>query len=81
MTIEYKNIPMVFAHVRFASDAREKMHVNRFTTQEVAAWSGKSTAALKDLLSAQHKNPEMETFLAFCNALNLNPLNYFDLAE
>lgn len=81
MVTKIRSIPFIFAHVRFASDAREVMAVERYSIEVVAVVSGKSEAAIKSLLSAQHKNPEMQTFLGICNALDLNPINYFDLAE
>lgn len=81
MVIKIRSIPFIFARVRFASDARAVIALERYTIEEVAVTSGFSTAACKDLLSAQHKNPHMQTFLAICNALDLNPINYFDLAE
>lgn len=74
-------IDFVFAHVRFASHAREKMAIERYTLDEVAVVSGISATAISAHLSAQHKNVEMKTFLGICNALDLNPINYFDLME
>lgn len=81
MTRKDIQIPFIFAHVRFASEARAKMQLERYTLQEVAIVSGRSDATVLACLSGQHKNPEMVTFLGVCNALDLNPLNYFDLAE
>jgi len=79
--IKHVQIPFIFAQVRFASHARERIAVERYSVEEVAIVSGYSTAAVKDLLSGAHPNPHMQTFLAICNALDLNPVNYFDLME
>lgn len=81
MAITVRSIPFVYAHVRFASDAREVMHLERYSLEIVALVSGVSEATISALLSGQHKNPEMKTFLCLCNALDLNPINYFDLVE
>lgn len=79
--MKIRQIDMIFAHVRFASDCRTVMHTERYSLELVSAVSGISPAAIKDLMSAMHKNPEMRTFLGICNALDLNPINYFDLSE
>lgn len=79
--MKVKKIDFVFAAVRFAAHAREVMHIERYSMEIVAVVSGTSEPTVSAMLSGQHKNPEMKTFLGICNALDLNPINYFDLAE
>lgn len=79
--MKVKKIDFVFAAVRFASDARTVMHTERYTLELVGVVSGTSEPTVSAMLSGQHKNPEMRTFLGICNALDLNPLDYFDLVE
>ena len=81
MTHKLVKIDFVYAHVRFASHMRETMAVNRYTVEEIAVVSGYSSSSVKDMMSGAHPNPHMLTFLGICNALDLNPIDYFDLME
>jgi len=81
MATKYIHIDVTFAHVRFAAAARAKMAKEGFTAQEVAAFAGCSDTTVKVLLSAHQKNFEMKNYVGVCNALELNPADYFELGE
>jgi len=81
MTAKYKVFPFVFNHTKFASDCRHKMVVGNLTRELVASHAGITESTITYYLSGQEDNMKMQNFLAVCNALDLNPLNYFDLGE
>jgi transcriptional regulator with XRE-family HTH domain len=81
MAIKIRHLDMYFAAPRFASDCRRVMAIENYTQLEVATVSGVSETTVTGICSGLNRNPEMKTFLGICNALDLNPLNYFDLEE
>jgi len=81
MATKFTHIDVIFSHARFAADARAKMAIEGFTAEEVAAFAGCSDTTVKVLISAHQKNFEMKNYIGVCNALDLNPADYFELGE
>jgi DNA-binding XRE family transcriptional regulator len=81
MVTKIRHLDMYFAAPRFAADCRKVMAVNNYQQNEVAAVAGVSETTVMGMCSGLNPNPEMKTFLGIANALDLNPLNYFDLEE
>jgi DNA-binding XRE family transcriptional regulator len=81
MVTKIRHLDMYFAAPRFAADCRKVMAINNYQQNEVAAVAGVSETTVMGMCSGLNPNPEMKTFLGICNALDLNPLNYFDLEE
>lgn len=82
MTKTYKVVPFVFNAQKFAQAIR--LHVigkGDIYQKEVAAVGGISETTLSKLASGLETNCKMQTFLGVCNALDLNPLDYLELAE
>jgi DNA-binding XRE family transcriptional regulator len=76
-----RHLDMYFSAPRFARDCRHVMAVENYTQAEVAVAAGVSETTVMGMCSGLNPNPEMKTFLGIANALDLNPLNYFDLEE
>lgn len=81
MVTKIRHLDMYFAAPRFARDCRYVMAVENYTLLEVGTVAGVSETTVMAMCSGQNVNPEMKTFLGIANALDLNPLNYFDLEE
>lgn len=75
------SVPMVFAQFRFALDIRVacRKYGVKYTDVDVLAGLGSGNTAA--YANAKRRNPQMETFLGICNALDLDPRSYFLLAE
>jgi len=81
MTKTYKVVPMLFNSGKFALAIRLKIDKANVTKEDVAALANISDTTVASLASGLQDNPKMQTFLGICNALDLNPLDYFELAE
>lgn len=81
MTTVIKSYPMYFNRIKFASEVRHVMEAEQYTVEDVAAFTGLGIPTISKVRSGDNWNIEMRTFLGVCNALHLNPINYFDLAE
>ena len=81
MVTKYRVIPFVFNKVKFAQEITYAISVQGVTIAAIAAAADISPAAVKDLQQAKHVNHEMKTWLGICNALDLDPRNYFQLED
>jgi len=81
MGTKYKVVPFVFNHTKFAADCRHKVVVGNLMGELVAVHAALTETTIACYLSGQEDNMKMQHFLAVCNALDPNPLNYFDLGE
>lgn len=80
MVKTYKIVPFIFNAGKFALAIRLKIQGTDLA-QSVAAHAGVSDTTVRGMASGLNTNPEMNTFLGICNALDLNPLDYLELAE
>lgn len=80
MTKKYKVVPFIFNAGKFGVAIRLKIQGTDLA-ESVALAAGVSDTTVRGLASGMHLNPEMNTFLGICNALDLNPLDYLELAE
>lgn len=78
--MKYRHIDFIFNHIRFATDIRGAMLENKLTGEELAAISGVSAATISACASNNNPNPHIGTILAIANALELNAMNYIELA-
>lgn len=81
MVTKYRVIPFVFNKFKFAQEITYAISVQKITIREIAEAADISPAAVKDLQTGKHANPEMKTWLGVCNALDLDPRNYFQLED
>lgn len=80
MTKKYKVVPFIFNAGKFAFAVRLKIQGGLYL-EEVAQIAGVSDTTVKAMASGLNYNPEMNTFLGICNALDLNALDYIELAD
>lgn len=81
MVNKIRSIPFVFRKHAFASDI-VSCRLELGVTQREAANSLRCTeAALGSYENALEDNPKLQNFLDVCNLYDLNPCEYFQLAE
>lgn len=81
MTVKYRIVNWEFNSIKLSQEINYAVNFRGITIAAVAAASGVSHAAVKDLMTGQHKNPEMKTVLGVINALDLDPRDYFQLGD
>ena len=81
MVKSYKVIPFIFNAGKFGLAVRLKIDNVNITQEDVAGMAGISDTTVSRIASGLHANIEMNTFLGICNALDLNALDYLELAE
>lgn len=79
MTKKERSIAMTFNPVKFGNDLMVARLELRWTANEVSKAIGISQSMVSRYERAEESNPQMHTFLAFCNAYDLDPRNYFEL--
>lgn len=79
MTSHIRSIPMVFDYIQFGTDVRAMMTELKLTATEVDTLAGYGQGNTSKFATHNKPNPEMNTFIACCNALDLDPRNYFKL--
>lgn len=79
MGIKSRSIPMDFQYIQLGTDIRAAMVELNLTAQDVATLCGYSDTLVSSLASHNNPNPHINTFLAVCNALDLDPRKYFGL--
>jgi len=75
----FVKINMCFNYIKFGTDVRrvmDELHIRPNDVDELANYGHGNTAKFA---AHMKPNPEMNTFLACCNALDLNPSHYFEL--
>lgn len=75
----YRSIPMVFDSVSLATDVKAACVELGLSYSDVDRLAGYGTGNTSALIQGKRSNPEMATFLACCNALDLDPRKYFVL--
>ena len=80
MTTKTRSVPMRFHHIQFATAIRGACLEFRFSLSEIDALAGVGSGAAARFASHENPNPKMQTYLAICNALDLDPRKYFGLA-
>jgi transcriptional regulator with XRE-family HTH domain len=78
--MKYRHIDFIFNHIKFATDIRGAMLENKLTGEELAEISGVSPATISACASNNNPKPHIGTILAIANALELNAMNYIELA-
>lgn len=81
MSKTYKVVPFIFNAGKFGLAVRLKIDNVNITQGDVAGIAGISDTTVSRIASGLHANIEMNTFLGICNALDLNALDYLELAE
>lgn len=81
MTTKHKNIPFVFDHENFAKAMDTVMTIDDITDEDLAGYIGLDHSTVNNYRHNRSSSwhPLMKNFLAICNALDLDPRNYFEL--
>jgi len=79
MATHVRSIPMVFDYIQFGTDVRAMMVELQLTSAEVDVLAGYRQGNTSKFATHNKPNPEMNTFMACCNALDLDPRDYFKL--
>lgn len=79
MVTKYRVVPFVFCYSRFATDLNYWINFNSLTVADVAAAAEVSPACVSDFLTGRHYNFEIKSLLGICNALDLDPRDYWEL--
>lgn len=79
MVKKIKSIPMIFAIEAFKSDIEGAAIEHSMSLADVSELAGRTRSYLSKLIDDKRDNIEMDSFLSICNALDLDPRNYFVL--
>lgn len=79
MVKKYRVIPFVFRWHTFADAINQKIVDGGFTETDIAAVSGISATEINGLRRAMFRNMQLKTLLAVCNALDLDPREFWEL--
>ena len=77
MTTKTRSVPMRFYHIQFATAIRGECLEFRFSLSEIDALAGMEGGAAAQFAGHLNPNPKMQTYLAICNTLGLDPCKYF----
>lgn len=81
MVTRMRNIPFKFNAIKFGNEIMiAKIHTG-LSNADIAELCGIVPSAISRYERAEEPNMKMQSFLAVCNALDLNPINYFDLDD
>lgn len=81
MVTRTRIIPFKFNAIKLGNDIMiAKIHTG-LSNADIAELCGIVSSAVARYERAEENNMKMQSFLAVCNALDLNPLNYFDLDD
>lgn len=81
MAKRIRSIKMVFSAVKFGNDIMARRLELGLTTKDIEELSGLNQTAVARYERGEEPNPKMQSFLAVCNAYDIDPREYFELAE
>lgn len=81
MTKRERSIKMIFNPIKFGNDIMARRLELKLTTHDIETLSGLAQSAIARYERGEEPNPKMQSFLAVCNAYDIDPREYFELAE